>query len=386
MIYADYNASSPILPEVKDFLLERIQSGTFANPNSGHCLGKKILMSIEETRQIIAKTIDCQNNQIIFNSGSTEGIAQIFQSTLSPIIEESLNSKNQLLKNIIIISTIEHSAIIQTAQYYTKFGFKVKMIDSNEDGTVNLDTFHNLINQYKDQIALVSVMAANNETGIIQPYKEIASVCNYNKITFFSDTTQYIGKTDFSFSTSGMDYAVCSSHKIGALIGSGFIVAKNPSKLSPMLIGGGQENKLRAGTQNYIAIETISIAMKNFTKNKTFLNDMKKEKVIFEKKLKNKISNLTIIGEKSNRLAGTSMMSIPSLSGYNLRNKLETKQTYLSTSSACSDSDTESLSHVLKAMNVSNEIASGAFRVGLGINNYKKNFDSLLGSILSCID
>src|SRR5690606_20605399 len=125
--------------------------------------------------------------------------------------------------------------------------------------------------------------AANNETGVIQPYQELARICREHNVEFFADTTQLIGKGEFHFESSGLEYAVCSGHKIGALSGSGFVIVKEPPKLQSLVFGSTQERGLRGGTQHYLGIETLAIAMQDFQQNKHKLSSLMEAKLNFEK-------------------------------------------------------------------------------------------------------
>ena len=184
-------------------------------------------------------------------------------------------------------------------------------------------------------------MAANNENGIIQPYKEIGSIAKKSGVLYFSDTTQFIGKTEFNFSESNMDFAVLSSHKIGALIGSGLIMAKDETLLKSFIQGGGQEKGLRGGTQNYIGIETMAVAMEAFAKALPGLKEVQTLREKFESNIKSKFPEVVIIGEDSPRLATTTMIAFPGIHGQAVQIELESNDIFVTTSSACSDNKPE---------------------------------------------
>lgn len=359
MIYADYNGSTPICNDVIEHLQQRIVSPQFSNPNASHSLGKKIMFDLEKCRRKLAKSLGCKSNQIIFNSGSSEGISHIFYSILS--------CKPKKGKNIVITSGIEHAAVVQACAHYGKTEYVVLKINSNTDGTINLDHFQDLVSDHKEKIALVSVMAANNETGVVQPYKEIGKICSENEILFFSDTTQFIGKTEFNFSESYMDFAVTSSHKVGGLIGSGLIIAKDPSLLKSHIFGGGQEAGHRGGTQNYIGIECMTVAMQSFDANIGELAKVRQLRDSFEANIKKNFPSVVIIGEDAPRLATTTLIALPGVSGQAVQTELEAQDVFVTTSSACSDSSAES-SKVLKAMGTSDDIGRSVVRISLCIN------------------
>jgi len=359
MVYADFNGSAPICDDVRDYLIERLQKGPYSNPNAIHSLGKKMMFGMEKCRRTLAKILGCETHQIIFNSGASEGISHIFYALF--------NDGPVHGKNIIITSSIEHSAVVQCCDIYKEKGFQIEFIQTNEDGVIDVDHLEALVSKFKGKIALITAMAANNETGVEQPYVEIGSIAQKNDILYFSDTTQYIGKTEFKFNESNMDFAVLSSHKVGALIGSGLIIAKEPTLLKPHVFGGGQEKGLRGGTQNYIGIETMAVAMKSFDENKEHLKSVRSLREKFEANIKSKFPDVVIIGDKAQRLASTTMISYPGVHGQAVQIELESQDIFVTTSSACSDNKPET-SRVLKSMGITDNIGRGVVRISLCAN------------------
>lgn len=365
MLYADYNGSAPISTVVTDYLIQRFKEGEYSNPNATHLLGKDMLFRMEKSRRSLAKVLGCRPHQITFNSGSSEGISHIFHSLLS----------KEKKKKIIVTSQIEHMAIVQACEYYEELGFKTVYINTKSNGQVDLDHFQEIINQYGNDIALVTVIAANNETGVIQPYKEIGQSCRENGIIFFSDTTQYIGKTEFNFSESFMDFAVSSSHKIGAMIGSGIIISRDPSLLTKFIFGGGQEKGKRGGTQNYLAIETMGVAIEDFQNKLEQVTNVHRLRERFEQNMKKKFPEVKIIGEDAPRLASTTMIAYPGLSGQMVQAVLETQDVFVTTSSACSDA--KSGNRILESMNQPKETCDAVVRVSLCLNSNQALYDRI---------
>ena len=370
MIYADYNGSAPLSKEVRDYLVKRFEKGPFANPNAIHYLGTKTLMGMENARAVCAKVLGADFDQVIFNSGATEGISTVFHSILS-------NEKN---KKIIIISGIEHSAIINTANYYATRGFILKILPVNSDGIVNVEALSNWIKEETANIAMVAVMAANNETGVIQPHAEINSLCIKNNIPFLCDTTQYVGKTPFHFKELNIDYAVCSGHKLGALPGTGILLVKNPENLLPLIIGGGQEKGHRGGTQNYLGNETLAVALTAIQENFVNIEALKNKRLEFEVKMKATFPEVVIIGEKSPRLATTTYISYPGIHGQAVQIELEALDIFVTTSSACSD-NMPATSKVLKAMGTSDDVGRGVVRISLCLNSPLNYYDALADAL-----
>lgn len=368
MIYADYNGSAPLHADVKSYLAKRITEGPYANPNAIHSIGKKMIFGLEKCRRICAKVLGCHSSQIIFNSGSSEGISHIFHSLLE--------GKNPNDKKYIITSGIEHAAVVEACNYYAARGFEVYKVKTHKNGQVDIDDLKSFLKEHGDNTVMLSIMAANNETGVIQPWKEVSQCCQEYKIPFFSDTTQYIGKTEFNFEESGMDYAVMSGHKIGAMVGSGCIIAKDPSTLSQFIFGGGQERGKRGGTQNYLGAETMAVALDAFDRTKQHYKDLTDYRLEFEKNIKAAFPQVVILGDDAPRLATTTLISMPGVHGQAVQIELEAQDIFVTTSSACSDNQPET-SKVLRAMGIDDVIGRGVVRISLCCSSSKKDYETI---------
>lgn len=368
MIYADYNGSSPLITPVRDYLKQRLDSDLFANPNAIHSISQKISRGLEKCRGIIAECMGCYPDQIFFNSGASEGISQIFHS----ILEQADKSKN-----IIITSPIEHSVIPNALSFFEKHrGFTVKKVAIDTDGKVLPESLEQLLKDNAGKVAMVTIMAVNNETGVFQPYTELAKLCRHHNVEFFCDTTQFIGKADFHFEKSGLDYAVCSGHKLGALSGSGFMIVREPSKLLPLVFGSTQERGIRGGTQHYLGIETLAVAIKDFSDHIKDLETLGAAKLIFEKEMKTAFPESVIIGGGADRLAGTTLIGYPGIHGQAIQIELESNDIFVTTSSACTDNQPET-SKVLKAMGINDSIGRGVIRISLGHSHGQKEYAAI---------
>jgi len=360
MIYADYNGSAPLLPSVREYLKARIDSDIYANPNAIHSIGQKVYQGIEKCREIISEVVGCFPDQLYFNSGASEGVSQVLFSILE------YAPKN---KNIVITSPIEHTVIPKALSFYEKRRcFKIEQVEIDSNGLIILQSLEHLLENKSDSIALVTLMAANNETGVIQPYKKIAELCHKYGADYFCDTTQLIGKGEFNFKDSGADFAICSGHKVGALTGSGFVIAKDSTKLKSHVFGSSQEKGLRGGTQNYIGIETLAIALNDFKTNKDKLAQLLTARLKFESALKASFKEVVIIGDGAQRLAGTSLISFPGIHGQAVQIELESHDIFVTTSAACSDNQPET-SAVLKAMGIQDDIGRGVIRLSLSYSH-----------------
>lgn len=374
-IYADYNGSAPLCPQVKSYLIERLNGQLYSNPNAYHKLGQELKMTMENARSECAESLGCLPKHIFFNSGSTEGISHIFFHLLDRDDEEFQQKK------YIVTSQIEHSAVVNCIEYYEqKRNLQTLHVRTLPNGVIDLGHLEEILSQHAPEIAVVSIMAANNETGVIEPYKEIGELCQTHAVPFMCDTTQLIGKAPFNFLESKADYAFLSGHKIGAPTGSGIILVKNPRTLRSFIIGGGQERNCRGGTQNYLGNETLAVALKTFSQKFSCIEKMKLKREEFESKLLEKYSDIQIFGYSAPRLAGSTFMAVPGLTGSQIQQELEKRNIFVTTSSACSDGASD-ISRVLKAMGVNPDVARGAVRISLGlcspIHYYDIIFDEL---------
>lgn len=363
MIYADYNGSAPLTPSVRAYLKRRLDSDLFANPNAIHSLGQKIFTGLEKCRELIAGALGAFPDQITFTSGASEGVSTVIRSVLEATS-----------KKVILTSPIEHAAVSEALGYYEAKGFRVIEVAITEAGQVELKDLEKLLKEYKDQVALIAIMAANNETGVIQPYREIAKLAA--GVPFFCDTTQLIGKDEFNFEKSGVDFAVCAGHKLGALTGTGLIISKDPTLLRPLIFGKNQEKGLRGGTQNYIGIETLAVAFQDFVENKHKLPGLREARLRFEAAMKEEFKDVRIIGDGAPRLAGTTLIGYPGIHGQAVQIELESNDIFVTTSAACADNQPET-SAVLKAMGVEEHLGRSVVRISLSYSHGEHEYSAL---------
>ena len=374
MIYADYNGSAPLLLSVREYLKKRIDSEVYANPNAIHSIGQKVAQGIEKCRGVISDIVGCYPDQLYFNSGSSEGVSHVIFSVLE------YAPKN---KNVVISSPIEHVVIPKTLSFYQeRRGFQIKQVEIDSNGLIQIENLESCLKQYANSVALVTIMAVNNETGVIQPYEQIAKLCKQYNVEFFCDTTQLIGKGEFNFISSGADYAVCSGHKVGALTGTGFVIAKEPTKLRPYIFGSSQEKGIRGGTQNYIGIETLAVAFSDFQENQQKLNDLKTARLKFEVAIKEAFPEVVVVGSEVSRLAGTTLISYPGIHGQAVQIELESHDIFVTTSAACADNQPET-SAVLKAMGIQDDVGRGVIRISLSYSNGEKDYQQIESALKS---
>ncbi len=374
MLYADYNGSAPLLPEVREYLKKRMDSDLFANPNAIHSIGQKLFRGMEKCRSLIAESVGAYPDQIIFTSGASEGVSTILHSVLEYAPKE---------KNIVITSALEHAAVLKALSWYKeRKGFTILFAEIDKNGVVKVDELAKLLEKNKGKIALVTIMASQNETGVIEPFEKIASLCRAQNILYFSDTTQFIGKADFHFEKSGVDFAVCAGHKIGALSGSGFIIAKDPTLIHSLVFGSTQEKGLRGGTQHYIGIETLAIALSDFKEKGHKLKDLEASRRWFENDVKKAFPIAEVIAEEVPRLPGTTLIGYPGIHGQAVQIELESQDIFVTTSAACTDNQPET-SQVLKAMGIHDDLGRGVIRISLSYSHGQKDYELLANALKS---
>lgn len=362
MIYADANGSLPLLPEVKDYLATRIPAPLYANPNAIHSLGNKIKIGMEKCRMLCAGVLGAMPSQLVWTSGASESLAMIFHHLLLPV---------KPAKTVIYCSPIEHAAVIAAMSYYQKvWNYDVRYLPVDVDGLVDVSW---LEAQNHDHTAAVVCMAANNETGVIQPWERIRDFAKLVRVPFVCDTTQIIGRMPFNFQESGLDWAMASGHKLGALPGSGFLLARDAGYMQPLIFGGGQENGLRGGTQNYLGVETLAVAMQTFATKLARMPMMEAWRRDFEASLP---KGAVVIGAKYPRLPGTSLIGFPGLHGQGIQIELESQDIFVTTSSACSDNE-PATSKVLRAMNVDDVLGRSVIRVSLPLSATEADYQHL---------
>lgn len=367
MIYADANGSLPLLPEVKDYLATRIPAPLYANPNAIHSLGTKIKMGMEKSRKIAADVLGAQFNQVIWTSGASESLSTVFHHLLLP----------KKKKNVIYCSPIEHAAVLAAMEYYrATWDYELRFMPVDVDGMID---FAWLSSQNHDNTAMIVCMAANNETGVIQPWQQIRDLAKKCVTPFVCDTTQIIGRMPFHFEESGLDWAMASGHKLGALPGTGFLLARDPGALKPLVFGGGQENGLRGGTQNYLGVETLAVAMQTFAKKLATLE----QHDVWRQELESALpKEAVIIGKKYPRLPCTTLVGLPGVHGQGVQIELESQDIFVTTSSACSDNE-PATSKVLRAMKIDDVLGRSVVRLSLALTATHADYQNLTQALLN---
>jgi len=369
MLYFDHSATTPVDIKVLA-LMQEIAKTHFGNPSSIHKYGQKARAIIEKSRRQIADALGVKSRNIIFTGGGSEANNMVLQNLL-------YNDKKH-----VITSSIEHPAILKVLKHLKKFGVSYTTIPVDKFGIVDPVNIESAI---RDDTALISIMYANNEVGTIQPIAEIAKIAQKHNIYFHSDAVQTPGKIPLNISNINVDLMSFSAHKFYGPKGVGFLYIRDGFKLHPLIIGGGQEKKLRAGTENTPGIAGLGLALEMAVQN---LSRTKNHLETLESHFKNKLSKIypeaIYNGHPELHLPGLISVTIPSVTSDLLLVNLDLKGMAVSSGSACSSGTVES-SDVLKAMHISNQYNISSLRISFGKGNTIDQVDLLieaLGSIL----
>ena len=366
MIYFDHNATTAMHPEVLQEMMPFL-SEQQGNPTSNHKFGRRAQTAIEESREKVAFSVNAHPSQVIFTASGTEsnntiinGIAQSYPETH------------------FAYSAIEHPCISEPIKSLSRKGFMATKILVNKQGLLDLE---NVKIDIKNRISFLSVMMANNETGVIQDLPKIIKWAKLKKMMVHTDAVQALGKIPVDFEMLEVDAMTISSHKIYGPQGVAALILNKKIDMSPFIIGGGQEKGLRSGTENIAAIIGFGKACERTKENMVIIDrDIKPLQVILIKELKK--MGAIIFGEDSKRLNNTIFFAFNRIDGATLLTALDRKGFALASGSACSSNNNEP-SHVLIEMGVNKEIAQGAIRISLGINSKKTDVETFLVALKS---
>ena len=365
VIYLDNNATTQIDKRVLDAMMPFL-TNEFANANSTHQFGVKAYESVKTARVQVSELIGAEAHEIIYTSGSTEAINLAIKG-----VAENYHSKG---KHIVTVST-EHSAVLDTCQYLESKGYEVSYLPVEPDGLINLNELKNVL---RDDTILVSVMLANNETGLIQPIKEIAELTHCKEALFMCDATQAVGKIPVDVDELGIDLLCLSGHKLYAPKGVGALYVRqrnNRVKIPALLHGGGHEKGLRSGTLNVPGIvalgEACAIAKRELNKNAEKIGDLRD---YLETELL-KIEGTSVNGNTTHRLFNTTNILFQGADSDAIIMGLSNSENNLpliavSNGSACTSASIEP-SHVLTAMGLDELAAFSSIRFSFGKFNTK---------------
>lgn len=353
LVYLDNAASTKISSGVLEKMMESY-SENYGNPSSTHKLGQKARAAIEKTRSMIAGYIGVESKEIIFTSGGAEGN--------NLVIRGALNAYSSKGKHI-ITSKIEHSTVLKTCQQLENEGYEVTYIDVDENGVIDLEQLENSIR--KDTV-IVSIMYANNETGVKQPIEEIGQILENTDIIFHTDAVQAMCKEKIFPKDLKIGAMTVTAHKFYGPKGTGFVYIDKKFQIEKEIWGGSQERNRRAGTENIQGILGLGAAMEEAYENMERIEATEEEiHEYLERRLKNEIEDVKINGEKSHRLKTITNLCLKGCDIQTLLIALDLRGICVSGGSACMSGAHED-SHVLKEMGLSSEELGSSFRISIG--------------------
>jgi cysteine desulfurase len=368
--YFDYNATTPILPEVKKAI--SVAMDYFGNPSSLHRLGQKARECIDETRELIASKINCKSSQLLFTGSATESNNQVLTTYLNQFLKQSTPVH-------ILYSAIEHSSVRVCIEWMKELGIEADEIEVNEKGIVDLES---LRSKLKPHTKLISVMLVNNEIGTIQPIKEIVAIAAEEGIKVHTDGVQALGKINLDVTDLGIDFLSFSGHKIYAPKGIGGLYVKDEHSITPLLHGGGHERRLRAGTENILGIAALKPAFEalDFKKYQSYITPLR-DQLLDELQF---IDGVCIHNNAAESICNTINVGFEHCDGVNLAMSLDLDGFAVSTGSACSSGSIEP-SPVLAAMGVSDSLNKGSLRISLGIYTTVEDIEKFMVALKSAI-
>lgn len=355
-IYLDYNATSPMRPGVLE-AMQPFFCEEFGNPSSFHRLGQKSRNALEDARRQILQLLGKKNGEIIFTSSATEA--------------NNLAILGVMKKDHVVSSAVEHLSVLKPLEYLKKHSSKISLALPDQDGVVFASQIENLLGP---ETTLVSLMAANNETGVLQPVHEVRSKNCY----FHVDAVQVFGKMKFDFAGLDVDFITISSHKIGGPKGIGALWVREGIKIDPILFGGHHEKNLRAGTENLPAIvgfaKAAEIAFRDMDREERRIRDLRD---YLESEILAKIPDTFVNGSRKSRLLNTLNISFVGVETESMLMKLDSEGISASSGSACTSGSIDP-SHVLRAMNLPQDRIRSAVRFSLGHATTREEIDYLL--------
>ena len=353
LVYLDNAASTKISSGVLEKMMESYNEN-YGNPSSTHKLGQKARAAVEKTRNVIAGYLGAEGKEIIFTSGGAEGN--------NLVIRGALNAYDYKGKHI-ITSKIEHSTVLKTCQQLEREGYEVTYIDVDENGVINLEQLKNSIR--KDTV-IVSIMYANNETGVKQPIKEIGEILENTSILFHTDAVQAMGKEVIFPKDLKIGAMTVTAHKFYGPKGTGFVYLDKKFQVEKEIWGGSQERNRRAGTENIQGILGLGAAMEEAYENMERIEATEEEiHEYLERRLKNEIEDVKINGEKSHRLKTITNLCLKGCDVQTLLIALDLRGICVSGGSACMSGAHED-SYVLREMGLNSEELGSSFRISIG--------------------
>ncbi|NMB74200.1 MAG: cysteine desulfurase NifS [Myxococcales bacterium] len=371
VIYLDNNATTRVAPEVRDAILPFF-TDLYGNPSSIHSFGGQVKRHVDQARQELAALLGAQPDEVVFTAGGSESDNQAIRGVL-----EALGGK----KRHLVTSRVEHPAVRSLGQHLSKIGYRVTEIGVDHDGALDMEELSAAIG---DDTALVSIMWANNETGVLFPIEEIGALCRRRGVLFHTDAVQAVGKVPIDLSRLPVDLLSLSGHKLHAPKGIGALFIRRGTPVSPLIIGGHQERGRRAGTENVPGIVGLGVAARLARQNLAQeVRELSALRDRLEQGLLRGCRGARVNGK--NRLPNTLNISFEYIEGESILLHLDEIGVAASSGSACTSGSLEP-SHVLRAMGVPFTAAHGSIRFSLSRYNTRQEIDFVIEHMPRIVD
>ncbi len=371
-IYLDNNATTEVAPEVVEAMMPSFHE-YYGNPSSMHSFGGQVARNIEQAREQVAELLGASPEEVIFTSCGTESDNAAIMSALAVNPE----------KRHIVTSRVEHPAVRGLCMHLAKQGYGVTELSVDKDGLLDMERYRKSLSK---DTAIVSLMWANNETGVLFPVIEAAEMARERGILFHTDAVQAVGKIPINVNNTAIDMLSLSGHKLHAPKGIGVLYLRKGTKFSPFLIGGHQEHGRRGGTENTPSIiglgKASELAMKNLEIEKTFVRGLRDK---LEHEITTRIPHSKVNGHKKRRLPNTTNISFEFVEGEGILLMMNEYGICASSGSACTSGSLQP-SHVMRAMGVPFTMAHGSIRFSLSIYNREEEIDFVVEKIVPIIE
>ena len=370
-VYLDHAATSPIRPRVSAHYSKVL--GRVGNAASVHSFGQGSRQMLEEAREMIAASIGCDRNEVIFTSGGTESDNLALKGLYWRRHGQDRN------RTLIVTSSAEHAAVLDSVNWLvTEQGAEAHFVSMNDDGVLDLEELSDVLEKRSDQIALVSLMWANNEIGVVHPIKKITKLARAHALPVHSDAIAALGHIPVNFSASGLSAMTITGHKVGSPVGVGALILARSEKLTPVFHGGGQERNLRSGTPDAAAASAMALAVKEAVEEQAQLE-------ILHAKLSARLvagvrevaPEVKFSSEHAPRLANNVHFRFPGCLGDSLLYLMDVNGVSVSTGAACS-AGVSGPSHVVLSLGANSDEAMGTMRITFGYNSSEADVDAFL--------
>lgn len=370
-VYLDHAATSPIRASVLELYVATLSE--IGNPASVHSFGQHSRQILEQAREEIAKAINCDRNEVIFTSGGTESDNLAIKG-----IYWDVNSKDPS-KNVIVSAAAEHHAVLDAINWLVDSqNAELYLIPSDDQGVLDIAAMERYLEQNASRVALISVMWANNEIGVIHPISEITKIARSYQIPVHSDAIAALGHIPVDFAESGLAAMTITGHKLGGPVGSGALILRRDQKLTPVNHGGGQERNLRSGTPDAASAAALALTITEAITDQE--NLAQKHKIMSQRIIagvKQIASDVIVSAENAPRLPNNVHFRFPGCLGDSLLFLLDHDGVSISTGSACT-AGVSGPSHVVLSLGASNDEAMGTLRITLGHSTKDQDIDAFL--------